>query len=127
MTSCTDYCELLEYHIWNIVRIIERKLVLFSNPEDIHAFSIICTKLFVTVYEMLMSWERSKIWKNCKRHYLSLLANVGDEGNLIFSFISSFISMTLFRTSVTTAGVKHFCCNSVKNKVFVPSFRCTVS
>ena len=30
MTSCTDYRKLLEYNIWNIFRIIERKLVLFD-------------------------------------------------------------------------------------------------
>ena len=68
---------------------------------------------------MLISRERSKTWKNCKSHYLFLLAKLGDEANLIFSFISTLTSKTLFRTSVTRAGVKNLCCNSAKNVVFV--------
>ena len=65
--------------------------------------------------------------KNCKSHYLLLLANLGDEANLIFSLISSLTSMTLFRTSVTRrAGVKNLCYNRVKNKVFVQYIACMI-
>ena len=34
--------------------------------------------------------------------------------------------MTLFRTSVTRAGVKYLCCNYVKNNVFVHYIACMI-
>ena len=65
--------------------------------------------------------------KNYKSHYLLILANLGDEANLIFSFIASLTSMTLFRTLVTRrAGVKNLYYNCVKNKVFVQYIACMI-
>ena len=76
---------------------------MFSNPN------------FVTVYQTLISRERSKIWKNCKSHYLLLLANLEDEPNLIFSYISCLTSMTsglvtsYFR-GIANMFVSNICC-----------------